>query len=607
VGTLARRAHDLAHDVAALDRSRVQWIGPLRASLIITVVFAAGQVTSSPVTALLVCVGALFGGAADLGEAYRWRWRTIAWATLWAGSATALGAAVSALPVAHIATGAGVALLCGFAGALGPRGSLIGVLSLVCFAVFAGSPVPLPRALESGALYALGGIVVCAAAVVLWPAHRWGASRGALATAWSAAASYARADTADRVRRSADVRACFDTAVKVLASSGAQEVTAAWLNTLVRSGLDSAAALHALDHAGVPSDIRTGSARVMRDVARAITRRGARHRARTSLEHLRQQIDGLPEPSPAAEGMWLALSDAVTAVSGEWPVGPRHAHGAIFPRGETIGPRLRTHIRWSDPFLRHAVRLSVVFGLAVALTYLLDVPHSYWIPMTVAWVSRPDMSGTVARVASRIAGTIVGVVICFLLLDVAGIRSPWLLGLMVLAATMVSLTFLWSNYAVAVAGITTLVLTLFVSAGDPPGEDVTLRAALTVAAGVLVLVAAFIWPTRTGLRANATVRAYAQAVMAYVDTLTSDGVDRREARGAAVRTQGTARATLAAAAREFGRVPGNLDVLEATCGEIDDCLSEAIAAQVSRTGGESPDVTVLRTRIRDVCAAIDNH
>lgn len=607
MSSLARRAHDLAHDVAALDRSRVQWIGPLRASLIVTIAFAVGQVTSSPTSALLFCVGALFAGAADLGEAYRWRWRTIAWATLWAGGATAVGAAVSSIPAAHVATGAVVALLCGYAGALGPRGALVGVLALVCFAVFAGSPIPLPRALESGALYALGGIVVCIAAVVLWPAHRWGGSRTALSTAWRAAASYAAAGAGDRVRRSADVRAQFDAAAKVLASSGARDATLTWLNVLVRSGLDSAAALHALDHDGVPVAVQVASGRVMRDVSRALVRRSARRNARDSLIRLRAVIDGLPAPTPAAEAMWRALSEAVAAVDGDWPIGRRHAHGDLLPRGEPVRSRLRAHLHWQDPFLRHAIRLAAVFGIAVALTYLLRIPHVYWIPMTVAWVSRPDMSGTVSRVASRIAGTVVGVLVCYVLLDVLGIRSPWLLGAILLVATMLSLTFLWSNYAIAVAGITTLVLTLFVSAGDPPGEDVTLRAALTIVAGVMVLTAAFIWPTRSGSNADAAVRAYASAVTSYLDTLNEDHAERRDARAAAVRAQGTARATLAAAAREFGRGANNLDLLEQTCDELDRCLSDAIAAQISARADERVDAADARNRLRDITAALDSH
>jgi uncharacterized membrane protein YccC len=613
MGTLARRAHDLAHDVAALDRTRLQWIGPLRAAAIVTAAFAVGQITDSPVAALLFCVGALFGGAADLGEAYRWRWRTIAWATFWAGLATALGAAVAGIAPLHIAVGVAVAAASGYVGALGPRGALVGVLALVCFAVFSGSPVPLPRALESGALYWLGGLVVCVAASALWPAHRWGASRSALAAAWRACAAYAAADAAGRVQRSAEIRGAFDTAVKVLASSGASDATTAWMHTLVRSGLDSAAALHAVDHAALPPALDRTAQQVMRAIARGIVRRRSRNSATEALHNLRAEIDALPASAPEAEAMYAPLARAVHALHEEWPIGPRFRHGELFPRGDGIGGRLRAHLRWKDPFLRHAVRLSIVFGIAVAMTYLLRLPHVYWIPMTVAWVSRPDMSGTVSRIASRIAGTVVGVLICYLLLEVVGIRSPWLLGGLVLAATWISLTFLWSNYAVAVAGITTLVLTLFVSAGDDPGEDVTLRAALTILAGVMVLAAALIWPTRSGTNAVGTVRSYAEAVDGYLRAIgepvtdTAATVDEdavREARGNAVRRQGSARATLAAAAREIGRRVADLDLLEQICAELDQCLSDGIAAQLSARGDARPDVAAPTARVRDILASL---
>jgi len=39
------------------------------------------------------------------------------------------------------------------------------------------------------------------------------------------------------------------------------------------------------------------------------------------------------------------------------------------------------------------------------------VLHQYWIPMTVAWISKPDSTGTRVRVAQRVGGTALAVLV----------------------------------------------------------------------------------------------------------------------------------------------------------------------------------------------------
>ena len=63
----------------------------------------------------------------------------------------------------------------------------------------------------------------------------------------------------------------------------------------------------------------------------------------------------------------------------------------------------------ADPLLRHAIRIAVVFGVAMAIAQSLGIDHGYWLPMTVAWVSRPALGETTVKVTARVAGTLVGV------------------------------------------------------------------------------------------------------------------------------------------------------------------------------------------------------
>ena len=49
--------------------------------------------------------------------------------------------------------------------------------------------------------------------------------------------------------------------------------------------------------------------------------------------------------------------------------------------------------------------------VATAISELLAIPHAYWIPVTVAWITKPDHDGTVTRVIQRVIGTALGLLI----------------------------------------------------------------------------------------------------------------------------------------------------------------------------------------------------
>lgn len=147
-------------------------------------------------------------------------------------------------------------------------------------------------------------------------------------------------------------------------------------------------------------------------------------------------------------------------------------------------------------FLRHGVRLAVVMGVATAISELVSVPHAYWLPVAVAWMTRPDRDGTVSRVVQRLAGTALGVVI----IGVPG----WILGtgpafyiVFALIGSTIAIAFVWVNYHIGVAGITIWLLAIIGLDGSPLGEDIFLRIGLTVCGALLVLLGTYIWRDRT--------------------------------------------------------------------------------------------------------------
>jgi uncharacterized membrane protein YccC len=154
----------------------------------------------------------------------------------------------------------------------------------------------------------------------------------------------------------------------------------------------------------------------------------------------------------------------------------------------------RTHLTTHDPILRHAIRLSIALLIGTALSQGLGFDHSYWIPMTIAWMSRPYRSETITRVIARLIGTIGGVlltIIYFQIFQPTGITIviPLVIG------SLIALALIWADYAIAVAGVTVVVVTLFSLIGDDVLPTDESRILSTCIAAVITIAAIFMWRT----------------------------------------------------------------------------------------------------------------
>ena len=129
-----------------------------------------------------------------------------------------------------------------------------------------------------------------------------------------------------------------------------------------------------------------------------------------------------------------------------------------------------------------------VLGIATLIAWNVPVMHSYWIPVTVAWVTLPDSHLTNVKLVARIAGTMVGALATAILL-LPWMHQPAIAALVVGVGVFLTAAFLFAFYAVAVAGITMVILGLFSVVGDPVGENIIVRIVATiVAAGIVALV-----------------------------------------------------------------------------------------------------------------------
>ena len=155
---------------------------------------------------------------------------------------------------------------------------------------------------------------------------------------------------------------------------------------------------------------------------------------------------------------------------------------------ESFWTRSKIHLHRSDQFVVHSIRLGGVIMVATIIEELIDLPHAYWIPMTVAWISRPDRDGTVEKVTLRVAGTLIGVAVAGSILAVTPATKAESIVMIALGAYLL-LSFLTLNYAFAVTGITVFVFFLFHVVGYPLEGAIKARVFSTFIAAALVLIA----------------------------------------------------------------------------------------------------------------------
>lgn len=522
---------------------------------VLTLLVVAGATFSGHIAAgTSLALGVIFVTIADFTDAYRMRARSMAWALLWLPLATLLGGIVGHTLSLYVVTAFAIAAVTGYAGALGMRGAVIGTLSLVLFAAYSGSHIGMGIAVQDAVLVTLGGALAFLVTLAPWPFGYVPGVRLSLARAFR--------EFADACRR-----AGFEVTAPVIAHSLMQATTTLdhsnlsgrsreWLTSLI-GNLEKARlsllALHSLDDARTTPVLRAAG-----DVSGALAAGlVSRQRLRTldaRMATLNATVSACDDDRVRriAEQLAAALGDCVALLADPWPVGRRLERARRTHTAPTALSRLREHAHLADPMTQHALRLSVAFGGASIMALLVPLSHAYWIPLTVAWISKPDLAGTVNRVTMRVLGTAIGVVTMGMaawVFDAAGGRSLAFI-IAVGVGAYLTLAYLWANYTVAVIGITVVILSLdMLAAGESALIDVPGRLIATVVAGVWVLLISLVRPHRVGGTAVDSLTATLHALGDYAGDVRG-GVDAATSRAQVLRMRTLALAAVTASATE---------------------------------------------------------
>jgi uncharacterized membrane protein YccC len=622
----------VVRSVVVIDRGGVVFTAAVRVGVLIAIMLIAATRRGLVVESLPAAVAMLFAGICDPQRADADRLRWIVVGTLCCAGSVFLAGLVSPTPVVLVLASIPVAFVCAFAGAFGPRAGIVGLLSLVVFAIFSGAPVEPAAAERNGLVYVAGGLVVALVTLAPWVLHRARGSRAALAELHRGLAHIPAHDPA---AIGAPIHAARERAIgETIRAEHPNPEVRAWLERLHAYASVTRLALLAMvpgsdavdaDLARATDDLVRTARAVSGRISAAIVWRVRRRRIPAAQVAMRTELTRYVEGAPkifaaAAIELVEALDRTATAIIAPWPIRPFNRAGVPQPRhplhAAVDGARrdVRDHLRIADPLARHAIRIAVVFSVAMAIAQALGIDHGYWLPMTVAWVSRPALGETTVKVTARVAGTLVGVLVSGLLAYVL-VGHDVALAVGIGAGGAIALVFLAANYTLAVTGVTMLVMQLFVLGGDSVLGAIDARIVLTVSAGLLVVAGAFLWPTRTGGRLAGSLADYATALDAYAGpALAGDGSWGPEGRDAAADAVLAARTRAAADLTEAEYELGGhrLDphrghaVLESLHGTAAQCLLRDLegAADEDRdaVGPVSVELNDLADRLRSADA-----
>lgn len=300
--------------------------------------------------------------------------------------------------------------------------------------------------------------------------------------------------------------------------------------------------------------------------------------SRLATDDLRQSLDYLhARADPALTRLLGALELLVTNLQ---TIERRLSEAAQF---DSTSDNLDTRLRDSSPhtvremaarlgqqltpgsvLFRHGLRMAIALVVGYAVMQSIHADNGYWILLTTAFVCRPNYGATRLRLVQRIAGTLIGLIATWALMQLFPGTEVQLL--LALAAALIFFITRTDRYMLATAGITVMALFCFNLLGDgfvliwPRLIDTVIGCAIAAAASFLIL------PDWQGRRLNqvmATVlascaRYLAQVLEQYASGMRDD-LPYRIARRDMHNADAALSVALSNMLREPGRYRRNLD------------------------------------------------
>ena len=449
-------------------------------------------------------IGALLVGVYNPDEPHPILIKTLVGTLIGVSAGAIIGLLVSGSYLWIIFSSIGVAAICGYIGVLGPHAAVIGILTLVSFCVFAGKQ-PMTNMEQVWHMLSLiaGGVLQLVIALLASNPKTFKPLRRKLSNCFCMLGSAAQAKPLNLLLPTF-ITPLFQVNNDI-PFSGAAGKTAKWLHELADDCDLVRLNLIELSYQ-IEVEIDPNKKLLLEDyccfVGQKLIALGKTISDPKYLASV-EQINKTPSLNNKNESLQAyaeyleierVLQRIYTQLNRPFPVG-KHCQIAK-PLSQDIHPFevMKEKLTIDNIFFRHALKLAIIIPIAWVLGFFLLGDNQFWVPLTIAWITKPDYVGTVPRILARVLGTILGVALVVLILAALH-PSQWTIVALCFLAIFTIYTYLFVNYAIAVSFITVVVLFLL-EIIQPQNEYAVIeeRVFATLLGGILALIATNIKP-----------------------------------------------------------------------------------------------------------------
>ena len=401
------------------------WPDMIRAALAICVPLSVAFAVGRGTIGVLPAMGGLMGTMSDTGGSYVNRVKRVTAAAVLGGAAgLAIGSVIHGhgwIAVLALTLVAGVS---GAISALGDIGSATGLQLLVYTTLGLG-----PLGAQRPVWHTVAGFVVGAAwALILilpgWLLSPHGQEERDVAAVYQAVAALLSSPpeefAARRQALTGALSTAYDTLLRGRSTAAGRSRAAMRLIALLNASHLLAEAAAALGVAGTPPPPAVVAAVAgLADAIRSGTPPPAIPPAWDDSPGAVALRDAMAGVARLLSGGWAPAPPARERMSGRERLARRYERlvGVLDRVVEAFGGGTLTRL--------FTVRLMICIGVAGVVTEVLPVQRSYWVPLTVALVLKPDYGSVFGRAVQRAIGTIVGAVAGAVLLVL--VHGTWLL------------------------------------------------------------------------------------------------------------------------------------------------------------------------------------
>lgn len=517
-----------------VDRSKIHYGIAIRNSIAVALPLAIGIALHNPLGAVAITTGALNVSYSDGTDPYKHRaLRMLGW-TLLGGVAVFVGSVTGNLHVWAILIAATWAFFAGLGVAVSTKIGDLGLNTLVALIVFAArGAMDLKGAAAAGALVIAGGLLQTLLAVLFWPLRHADPERRAVSAVYSGLADEVDPETDKllaspiaglnaQVQETIDalgrehtteadrMRLLFDQADRIRMSSyvlvrlkeefGNANDSAQPETLIAISQVNKL--LHLCARLLAEASSMVASAHVPNEVGPLLAEMQV-HLQQANAWEVQRTTPFAADIAAAMNvlaGQVRIATDLARGLTGEIAEFPELPRASLPWRLRfTWISKMRANLDWRSVYFRHAVRMALLVAAGDAIGRAVSWQRSYWLPMTIAVVLKPDFVTTYSRGILRLAGTFTGLLFATLLYHLTPLSSPGAVALSQLLLVGVFTFALRSlgttNYGAFSFSVSGLIVFLVAATGVPPRDVVTQRAINTVAGGLFALVGYALWPS----------------------------------------------------------------------------------------------------------------